>query len=29
VKETQVELMPLITLRPKYGMKLRVEQRKD
>lgn len=29
VPQTKVELMPLITLRPKYGMKLRVEQRND
>ncbi len=29
VRETRVELLPLITLRPKYGMKLSVERRKD
>jgi hypothetical protein len=29
VPETRVELLPLITLRPKYGMKLRVEKIKN
>ena len=26
VKETRVELLPVITLRPKFGMKLRIEK---
>ena len=29
VPQTRVELLPLITLRPKYGMKLRVEKQKE